>query len=321
MDVWAAITLPFALGLSLAFAVPLTGALVRFRANYNPKALQLDEEGGAQAHTGPIITSYFGMLMRVYRLEGWPGMYKGFMPTFLAATLVIFFMTVVLGISTVHHGDYTSPPSGVVGTLFYAFFMMILQLPVGIITYRSITTPHRLPYFRPMHSLRVLLTPTERARPWVLYMTPGLMAARMTHMLYVILIMSTIRRFLLPGLTDFPTSSAEDFSPIRIIFFFLLVIISTVILAPLEVIATRLAIQRNHSAAGFNSVSQEVDGDAEESAEYAGADEDVIGLRSDEDPYSSMLDCGKRIVDEEGWRALYRAWWLTGLGALGGALS
>lgn len=49
------------------------------------------------------------------------------------------------------------------------------------------------------------------------------------------------------------------------------------ILAPLEVIATRLAIQRNHASAEYNSVSQEVDGDAEEAAEYSGADEDVIG--------------------------------------------
>ena len=32
--------------------VPLTGVLIRFRANYNPKGLQLDAEGGAQAHTG-----------------------------------------------------------------------------------------------------------------------------------------------------------------------------------------------------------------------------------------------------------------------------
>lgn len=57
------------LGLSLAIIVPLTGILVRFRANYNPKGLQLDAEGGAQAHTGPVIRSYFGMMKRVYQLE------------------------------------------------------------------------------------------------------------------------------------------------------------------------------------------------------------------------------------------------------------
>ena len=57
------------LGLSLAIIVPLTGILVRFRANYNPKGLQLDAEGGVQPHTGPVVRSYFAMAGRVYRIE------------------------------------------------------------------------------------------------------------------------------------------------------------------------------------------------------------------------------------------------------------
>ena len=57
------------LALSLAIVVPLTGAVVRFRANYNPKGLQLDAEGGAQPHTGPVVSTFFGMLKRVYRIE------------------------------------------------------------------------------------------------------------------------------------------------------------------------------------------------------------------------------------------------------------
>lgn len=52
---------------------------------------------------------------------------------------------------------------------------------------------------------------------------------------------------------------------------------ATVILAPLEVIATRLAIQRNHASSEYNSVSQETEGDGEENVEYSGAVEDVIG--------------------------------------------
>lgn len=57
------------LAISLAVVVPLAGVLVRFRANYNPKSLQLDPEDGPQPHTGPIINSYFGMFKRVYQLE------------------------------------------------------------------------------------------------------------------------------------------------------------------------------------------------------------------------------------------------------------
>jgi hypothetical protein len=58
-----------ALIISLVVFVPLTGVLVRFRANYNPKGLQLDSDGGAVPYTGPVLRSYFGMMIRVYRLE------------------------------------------------------------------------------------------------------------------------------------------------------------------------------------------------------------------------------------------------------------
>jgi hypothetical protein len=42
----------------------------------------------------------------------------------------------------------------------------------------------------------------------------------------------------------------------------------------------------------------------------------IFRLRSETDPYIGLVDCGKKIADEEGWGALYRAWWLTGLGVL-----
>jgi hypothetical protein len=57
------------LAIFLSITVPLTGGLVRLRANYNPKGLQLDPEDGVQPHTGPVITSFFVMLYRVRNLE------------------------------------------------------------------------------------------------------------------------------------------------------------------------------------------------------------------------------------------------------------
>lgn len=66
---WDLLLLIPSLAISLAIIVPLTGVLVRFRANYNPKGLQLDAEGGAQPHTGPVVQTYFGMMQRVYRIE------------------------------------------------------------------------------------------------------------------------------------------------------------------------------------------------------------------------------------------------------------
>jgi uncharacterized membrane protein len=40
---------------ALLIEVPLTGALIRFRANYTPKGLQLDGEGNAQPFVGPVV--------------------------------------------------------------------------------------------------------------------------------------------------------------------------------------------------------------------------------------------------------------------------
>jgi hypothetical protein len=141
-------------------------------------------------------------------------------------------------------------------------------------TNSAITTPHKLAYFQPRYALRVLLTPTERRRPWILYLTPGLLAAQVVHIAFAILGLRTLRHFLLPGLPD--SRLPLDASPLRSGIYFVVVIISTLILTPLEVIKTRLAIQRNHNSAEFNSVAQEEEGDAEVLPEYAG-EEDVIG--------------------------------------------
>lgn len=141
---------------------------------------------------------------------------------------------------------------------------------------RSITTPYKLPFFRPLYSIRILLTPTERKRPWILYLTPGLLTAEVLHVAYTAILLSGIRSLLVPrqGSDDY------TFSTFKFGFYLLVEILSTAILCPLEVIITKLAIQRNHAAPEYNSVEQEVEDDGldgEEYTEYAGAEEDVIG--------------------------------------------
>lgn len=61
--------------------MPFLGVLIRFRANYTPKIglVRLDDEGGvgASPSTSDADLSYFGMMKRVHRVEGWTGLYKG----------------------------------------------------------------------------------------------------------------------------------------------------------------------------------------------------------------------------------------------------
>lgn len=305
------------LGISLAIVVPLTGVLVRFRANFNPKALQLDAEGGAVPHTGPVINSYFSMMARVWRHEGAQGFYKGYMPTLMSTSFVTLLIVIFMGPFNLRRGNYNAPNASLLGTLIYSIGMVFISLPTTIITYRSITTPHKLGFFDLTKALHTILTPTERKKPWILYLTPGLLAAEMLHIGVVILILSPFHRLLLPTIGK-PIFSLDltEISLWKVAVYFVIVTLATAILAPLEVIATRLAIQRNHASSEYNSVSQETEGDGEESVEYSGAVEDVIGLRHEGDPYNGLVDCAKRIVDEEGISALYRAWWITLLGGL-----
>ena len=181
-----------------------------------------------------------------------------------------------------------------------------------------------------MQSIRVLLTPTERRRPWILYLTPGLLAAQVLHISIVVIGLGPLRRYLVHSKESLITLSAATYD--------IIVAFSAIILAPLEVIVTRLAIQRNHASAEYNSVSQEVEGDGENVAEYGG-EEDVMGyvqqcstllflssdfhirLRSEGDPYLGLVDCAKRMVEEEGWFSLYRASWLTILAGILSSLS
>lgn len=131
-----------------------------------------------------------------------------------------------------------------------------------------------------MYSLRILLTPTERRRPWIIYFTPGLFAAQFVRVVYQIVFIGTLKQFLLPTVTDLTESPLANANPVKLGILIVIGLLSTSILCPLEVIASKLAIQRNHAAPEYNSVTQEVEEDdvtPEEYVDYAGADEDVIG--------------------------------------------
>ncbi|PSR81156.1 hypothetical protein PHLCEN_2v6491 [Hermanssonia centrifuga] len=318
-----ALTLVGSLAISLAITVPLTGALIRVRANFNPKSIQLDEEGNASAHTGPVITGFFGMLRRVKKIEGWGGLYKGIMPALIETAILTILIGIVLNSDAIRYGG-REPDTGVLGSLFYATVALILGLPGVVITYRSITTPYKLAFFRPLHALRVLLTPTERRRPWTIYKTPGLLFARFLHIAYKVGILGLLKSLLLPRMLVDEEGKIVNVSPYKLAIFICISVFSTSILCPLDVISAKLAIQRNHAAPEYNSVNQEVENDdviPEEYAEYSGSSEDVIGLRNEKDPYVGLYDCFKRVVDEEGWQALYRVWWLTAIAGLGSVLS
>jgi hypothetical protein len=191
----------------------------------------------------------------------------------------------------------------------------------------AITTPHKLPWFAPIKSLQILLTPYELHRPWMLYFAPGLLVARSLHVFWLVFIQRGVRKLLLPNFNSAliiengdASEVVERLSPIGVGFYIAFVGISAVlVLTPLEVISTRLSIQRNSSqSGGFGAVPQ--DEDLPE-LEFAGRDEDVIALRAEDDPYYGFVQCGKTILQEEGPETLLRAWWVTMIMTVLGAFS
>jgi hypothetical protein len=135
-----------------------------------------------------------------------------------------------------------------------------------------------------------------------------------------------VRHLLLPSLDstiregDDPTVIFEKLSPVRTSIYVAFVGVSAIILlTPLEVISTRLSVQRNHSPGGEYGAAPQ-DEEAPE-MEYAGRDEDVIALRPEDNPYEGFAQCAKSILQEEGPETLLRAWWLTLLSSLIGAFS
>lgn len=166
----AVVVLLLSIALTVLISQPLTGALVRLRANYLPKAVSLDNvlEAGSQhsdgvrgitprtisgyflrerrstAKIGPIVPGIFAMLIRTRKLEGWSGIYKGVAPVvcqlFVLGLFTVLFYSVG-GLTVAGGGQYRAAPSGpgqfgFWSNLFFMFVTSLVALPLNVITNR-----------------------------------------------------------------------------------------------------------------------------------------------------------------------------------------
>ncbi|KAJ7852822.1 hypothetical protein B0H14DRAFT_799430 [Mycena olivaceomarginata] len=307
------------MALMLAITMPFAGVLIRYRANYTPKTgtVRLDDEAGPgiAPRTDPSI-GYFGMMKRVHRLEGWAGLYKGTMPTIVASLIVVAPFTLLAALQYSHGRIIIIPDhSSIVRSIVYLGMSLIpalLFVPLQIIYNRAITTPHRLAAFDARTALRVLLSPAERAQPLRLYLAPGVAFAILLKSLVspALMILRAATSWL-PG--GFALGGAIP-----------VVLLTTAILTPLEVLVARLSLQRRDGAPVV-----EVDAAAvppppvyseEPVMEFRGTGESA-DFDGGKEPYTGLLDCARKIVAEEGWVVLTRAWWLTVVLLLLGGLS
>ena len=164
---------------------------------------------------------------------------------------------------------YVSPSPVTTGLGITSAILWALGYCLVIVTvYRSITTTHDLHAWKPRESLRLLFTPEERKKPWILYRLPGLVPALVLNVCFNIGVLRFfIEMFIFPPGERFEVK--EDL--IRAGCNVLLIILGTAFLAPLEVVTTRLAIQRVLPAEGEGEDERDVEKEA-----VTAADEDGI---------------------------------------------
>jgi hypothetical protein len=159
----------------------------------------------------------------------------------------------------------------------------------------AITTSHKLTIFHARKALHLLLSPAERAQPLRLYLAPGVAFAFF------------LQGLVFPALSVLRQVAEHSLPPGAFLGGALPVMLLAVgILTPLEVMTARLTLQRRGP-----ETLEPLASDSDAPSVYA---ERVMHFRTEEAPYTSLLDCGRKMVAEEGWSVLTRAWWLTALG-------
>lgn len=304
---------------------PFMGTLIRFWAHYRPKRVVLgDEQRGLlrvnAEDDAPTFNGYWGLFLRVKRVEGIRGLWKGlgtFYLTFLCNMTLFLLAALLFAVFRVAFS-----PSLPFILLAFIVCIYVISIPMRVIVNRSVTTSRRLRFAQPLMAFRTLLfTPAERRNPFRLCLLPGLLIS-------VILldlegtIVSSLKVTITKALYYDRTFSLQGVG-LSIVLSSICALLTT----PLEVIITRLSVQETPSEdlnseslpppavgqGGYQvAPSQETEGlpnyQESEGIEYAGSDEDVITLRADQEPYKGMVDCARCIVREEGWGTFWRGW-------------
>ncbi|KAJ6531935.1 hypothetical protein B0H19DRAFT_1189241 [Mycena capillaripes] len=218
--------------LDTVLSVPFNSILVRYRAASHPKAAV--EDGSI-----PPPPTFISMAKRVWRLQGVEGLTKGLMPTLMAT----FFFTLMWPFGWFKlYLSPSSPTTTRVGPSSSLIYTLIYTI-ILVTTYRAIATPRKLDVLNAREALHILFSAHERKKPWVIFQIPGLLPALFLNLGIFHFIVSPLRDLIRPWWL-------HDYSPLEDVLrnagLVLLAMLSTIVSAPLEVIVTRLALQRNY---------------------------------------------------------------------------
>ncbi|WFD36556.1 hypothetical protein MCUN1_003439 [Malassezia cuniculi] len=417
---------------ALAVVVPFDGALVRHRANYLPKAVSLDNvlqdgqetepgeyvrqtlmwrEQRATAKIGPVVNGVAKMMRRIVRLEGWRGLWKGITLDLVLSMMIMWIQLLLFG-SLFLLAPYNGMPAGPDGisktaVVLYSMILALFDIPIIVLTNRAIVHPRLLNWRYPKACLREIMSHDEQRQPWRLYIVPGVFQAVLLKIFWVSVIGTTVRQLTVPALGvvtvptpvapgesqySGPSSDTLTISPLGLSVFLVWILISAVVVTPIECVIVRLSVQRpagqqplheayaqvaeyNHQAtvpqpqqqqqqhqprSSFAIDDETAEREREEAAADADADtytdanadanaataapaprpmqrnashipgdlpsEPVIALRPCDDTaeeaqigfgatpverYSGVVDCVRKMIDEEGLESLWRGVFFT----------
>ncbi|KAF5386038.1 hypothetical protein D9615_002497 [Tricholomella constricta] len=302
--------------------VPFTGILARYRLAYHP---------AADDNITPAPT-FLGVISTVHAIEGWHGLSNGLFPTFIVLLLVpVFARNPIILV-------YPSPPTiddkltdFILVNIFYSFAFVWV--------YRAITTRTNLPLLTTTGTtaLAALFTHHEFKKLFpVIY--PGVLPA----LLLISLLDGLARDFIATVMRGIHDSDDQAHEYLRFAALLALLLARPLLLTPLEVVATRMAAQRSYGPdakpnPALAQSSSDTDADAAPPVEVVSekatsekvdlemgvpaaplsselpheAEKVAVRFRGDDDPYTGILDCARKIIRYEGWGVLYRGWWVT----------
>jgi len=307
------------MGLLVVIVWPFIGTLIRYWANYTPKGIALGDETRGERGTLELDlpernVGYWGMLRRVKRVEGFGGLWKGagVYAIFVVLSIVLVILIGITVFVLMHFFPFIGKKGIFVILPFIVILSYLITIPVCVVVVRSIATSKKLWVRQPIKAYRALLNPFERRNPFRLCLLPGLA-------------FGIILADLVQGALAIPRGlimAKPSHSIFKYVCLILLDIVMALAVTPLHVAIIRLALQERAAPVPQAPVGEEGNilldpqnalptYQEAEGIEFAGAEEDVINIRSGQVPYKGLIDCMKSISKEEGIRTLWRGWYLS----------
>lgn len=335
--------------------VPIQVVIIAARANYSPKVVHLNDQslGPVPSATfwgflwgfyfckdvvpksGTQEKSTLSFFSRIKRLEGWKSLFRSTVLSILmVSVMTVFYIASVLSLLLVRKlmSDTTT---NVLDFGVPDILGLLITFPFIVIQSRAIVHPEKLNWFKFGESLKKVTSEVEYVRPWRLYTIPGAFLAVFSRWFLIRPFADLLKSIFVRGLI-FMTNDPNIISPNNVwvqvlggVLFLAWLFVMVPIVTVLDCVIVRLMTQRTGKSYWEKTSSSEIQGI---DIEQVGDREPIVSLRpcfGEEhpgwnyfnspflEPYKGILDCARKMRDEEGWDSLRRSALISALACVG----